>query len=71
MKPETREKLLEEYQGLTYPKETTAIKYLYQFHQVNVNIFFDAFDSQNLNLSLVLVFQNNYYYTSLNINNTS
>ena len=71
MKLETKEKLLEEYRGLSFPKETTAIKYWYQYNFVNVNIFFDAFDKDNPNLAMVLAYDNSYYYTSLNIKNTS
>jgi hypothetical protein len=71
MKLETKEKLLEEYRGLSFPKETTAIKYWYQYNLVNVNIFFDAFDKDNPNLAMVLAYDNSYYYTSLNIKNTS
>lgn len=71
MKFETKEKLLEEYQGLSYPKETTAIKYWYQYNLVNVNIFFDAFDENNPNLAMVLAYDNSYYYTSLNVKNTT
>lgn len=71
MKLETKEKLLKEYRGLKNPKETTAIKYWYQYKQVHVNIFFDSFDDENPNLSMVLVYDGSYYYTSLNINNTA
>lgn len=71
MKIETKEKLLEEYRSLKFPKETTAIKYWYHYNQINVNIFFDSFDDENPNLSMVLVYDKSYYYTSLNINNTS
>jgi len=70
MKLGTKEKLLEEYSRLKSPKETTAIKYWYQYKCVNVNIFFDAFDGENLSLSMVLVYEKSYYYTSLNINNS-
>lgn len=69
MKLETKEKLLKEYQVLTHPKETTAIKYWFQYQSVNVNIFFDSYDDNNLNLSMVLIYEGSYYYTSLNINN--
>ena len=70
MKIETKEKLLKEYGRLNYPRETTAIKYRNQYKQVNINVFFDAFDDNNLSLTLVLSYDKNYYYTSLNINNT-
>lgn len=71
MKLETKEKLLEEYGELNFPKKTTAIKYWYQYKSVNINLFFDAFDPDNPNLSIILVYGKNYYYTSLNINSTT
>jgi len=70
MKFETKEKLLKEYRGLTFPKETTAIKYWFQYKNVNINIFFDAFDKLSPSLSMVLIYNKSYYYTSLNIKNT-
>lgn len=71
MKLETKEKLLEEYSKLNFPKETTAIKYWYQYKLVNVNVFFDSFDENNPNLAIVLAYDKSYYYTSLNIKNTT
>ena len=56
---------------MIFQKKTTAIKYRSQYKGVNINIFFDAFDSNNLSLAMVLVYGIDYYYSSLNINNTT
>ncbi len=69
MRLETKLKLLEKYNNLSNPINTTAIKYYFVYNGVNVNIYFDAYDSYNLSLSLVLALDKEYYYTSLNIDN--
>ena len=54
------------------PKKTkaTCLKFYYQYNNVNVNVYFDAFDNQSVALSIVLVADKKYYYTPLNILNT-
>lgn len=71
MNSKTRQKLLEEYNKLSNPKPTTAIKYIFQYETVNVNVYFDAYDKASLSMCLILNFEKEYYYTSLNINNTN
>lgn len=70
MNIETQQQLLAEYSKLNNPRVTTAIKYYFQYKKVNVNIYFDAYDTANLSMCLILIFEKEYYYTSLNINNT-
>lgn len=70
MKAKTQQILQEQYNKLNSPKPTTAIKYYFQYEKVNVNIYFDAYDKSNLSMCLILNYEKEYYYTSLNINNT-
>lgn len=70
MRAKTQQILLEQYSKLNNPKATTAIKYLFHYKKVNVNVYFDAFDKSNLSMCLILNYEKEYYYTSLNINNT-
>lgn len=70
MRFETQQILLEQYSKLNNPKPTTAIKNYFQYKKVNVNVYFDAYDKSNLSMCLILNFEKEYYYTSLNINNT-
>lgn len=70
MRLETKLKLLEKYNSLKNIRSTTAIKYLFQYNGVNVNIYFDAYDENNLSLCVILKLNKEYYYTSLNIQNT-
>lgn len=62
------QKLKTEYLNLDFKTKQTALKYYYQFNKVDVNVFFDAYDELNPSLSLILHFDKDYYYTSLNIN---
>ncbi|PID47478.1 MAG: hypothetical protein CR967_04580, partial [Proteobacteria bacterium] len=71
MKAKVLHNLLQEYGKLKNPKETTAIKYWYQYNNVHVNVYFDSFDVNNPHLSIVLNFEKSYYYTSLNVKNTA
>lgn len=70
MRFETQQILLEQYNKLNSPKPTTAIKYYFQYEKVNVNVYFDAYDKSNLSMCLILNYEKEYYYTSLNVNNT-
>ncbi len=68
MQIDIKNKLIEEYKKISCAYSTTAIKYFFKYKNVNVNIFFDAYDEENLNLSMILIYESNYYYTPLNIN---
>ena len=64
-------KLKSEYDNLPFKKEFTCIKYYYLYNYVHVNIYFDCYDKRCPAFNLILVYENDYYFTSLNINNNS
>lgn len=70
MRQEVRDHLIEEYSNLEYRRQSTAIKYRFKYNNVDVNIFFDAYDHKIPSMSMILAYDREYYYTSLNINNT-
>ncbi|WP_077462585.1 hypothetical protein [Rodentibacter caecimuris] len=61
--------LIKKYNSLLKKEKSTTIKYYFIFNDVNVNLYFDAYDNNNPLLSMVLVSDKQYYYTSLNVNN--
>lgn len=46
-----------------------CIKYSFDYKTVNVNLYFDMFDSKIKTLNLVLRYEKNYYFTTLNVSN--
>ena len=46
-----------------------CIKYSFDYKTVNVNLYFDMFDSKIKTLNLVLCYEKNYYFTTLNVSN--
>lgn len=70
MRQEVRNHLIKEYSDLKFRRQSTAIKYHFKHNSVNVNIFFDAYDDKTPSMSMILSYDRDYYYTSLNINNT-
>lgn len=71
MKIEVKNKLQKEYKELKFNTSTTAIKYHYTYNGVNVNLYFDEFDKGNPSLTMILAYEKNYYYTSLNVKDTN
>ena len=71
MRSEVKIQLLNNYYALPYKGSITAIKYGFKYHNVNVNLYFDAYDEKNPSLSMILSFSEKYYYTSLNVKDTS
>lgn len=69
MKESTFQKLLDDYNKLKNPRETTAIKYEGTFNDVQINIYFDAWDEDNYNFQLILQNKPEYYLNTLNIYN--
>lgn len=65
-----KDKLINDYDSLDFHIGDTFIKYCFVYNGVNVNVYFDAYDKQDVSLSLILIFNNNYYYTSLNADDT-
>lgn len=70
MRQEVRDHLIEEYNNLEFRRQSTAIKYRFRYNNVDVNIYFDAYDDKVPSMSMILAYDRVYYYTSLNINNT-
>lgn len=70
MRQEVRDYLIDEYNNLEFRRQFTAIKYRFRYNNVDVNIYFDAYDEKAPSMSMILVYDRAYYYTSLNINNT-
>lgn len=70
MKESTKDHLVNIYNKIPEKTKATCLKFYYQYNNVNVNVYFDAFDSQSVALSIVLAAEKNYYYTPLNILNT-
>lgn len=67
MHQETIEKLKKDYSQMKIKGNSSVIKYIFKFNSVNVNIYFDEFDKNIPNLSMILIKGDNYYYSSLNI----
>lgn len=70
MRLEVRDYLIDEYNNLEFRRQFTAIKYRFRYNNVDVNIYFDAYDEKAPSMSMILAYDRAYYYTSLNINNT-
>ena len=70
MKESTKDFLVNIYNNIPKKTKATCLKFYYQYNNVNVNVYFDAFDCQSVGLSIVLAAEKNYYYTPLNILNT-
>jgi len=71
MKKETKNRLESEYNKLKYKELETAIKYRYMYNGVNVNLYFDEYDPDNPCMSMILSYEKEYYYTSLNVKDTN
>ena len=70
MKGIVKEKLINDYNNLEFHIDDTFAKYHFTYNDVYVNIYFDAYDSQALSLSIILIYGMDYYYTSLNVDDT-
>ncbi len=67
----TKRYLIELYNKLPYRNKDTSLKFYYKYNGVNVNLYFDAFDSYCVAFSMILSFNKNYYFTPLNILETN
>lgn len=54
MRSEVKDMLLKRYSELKYRFSTTAIKYRFEYNNVNVNLYFDAYDEYSPSLSMIL-----------------
>ena len=70
MKELVRTKMLNDYSKLTYKKETVCVKYRYEYKDVMVNLYFDAFDPKSYTLTMIMNTEKQFYFTTLNIMNT-
>ena len=61
MQQETIEKLKKDYSQMKIKGNSSVIKYIFRFNSVNVNIYFDEFDKNIPNLSMILIKGDNYY----------
>lgn len=68
MKISTKEYLITIYNEYSN-KKSSCIKYYYQYNGVNVNLYFDAFEPESTNFSMVLNYDNLYYFKTMNILN--
>lgn len=67
MKESTKAYLVDRYSRIPKKTKATCLKFHYVFNTVNVNVYFDAFDTKSVALSIVLAAEKKYYYTPLNI----
>lgn len=70
MKESTKLYLVNRYNRIPRRTKAACLKYHYLYNNVNVNVYFDAFETKSVALSIVLAADKKYYYTSLNILNT-
>lgn len=68
MKNSTKNYLINEYKKCQHNK-SSCIKFYYKYNGVNVNLYFDAYEPESTNLSLVLVYEDYYYFKVMNILN--
>ena len=70
MNEQTRNKMLKDYGQLEFKGKSSCIKYWYTYNNVNVNLYFDAYDEDAMLLTLILNANGQFYLTTLNIINT-
>lgn len=70
MQESTKLFLINQYKRTCVPAKNSCLKYYYQFHNVHVNVYFDAFEEKSISLNVILSANGKYYYTPLNILNT-
>ena len=58
VKESTKAYLVDIYNSIPKKTKATCLKFYYQYHNVNVNVYFDAFDNQSVVLSIVLSAKN-------------
>ena len=50
MKESTKAYLVDIYNSIPKKTKATCLKFYYQYHNVNVNVYFDAFDNQSCSI---------------------
>lgn len=71
MNEETRNKMMQDYSRLRFKGAGACVKYWYKYNDVDVNLYFDAYDKDCLSLTIVMLTDGLFYATPLNIMNTS
>lgn len=71
MRQEAINKLNKDWSNLKIKGRSSVLKYYFKFNGVNVNVYFDKYDRDLPNLSVILIKDKDYYYTSLNILNVN
>ncbi|GAA0084743.1 hypothetical protein UT300007_11820 [Clostridium sp. CTA-7] len=71
MREIVRDYLFNKYDELEYKKKLTSLKFYYKYNGVNINLYFDAYDVDSLSFSVILSYDGEYYFTSLNIMNNT
>ena len=73
MEKSTRTYLVNKYNRISQKTSATCLKYHYVYNTIHVNIYFDAWDRKSVSLSIVLASTEakKYYYTPLNILNST
>lgn len=67
MRQEVIDKLYADYAELNYHRSDIFVKYHYQYNNVHVNVYFDAYDDDNCLFTLVLYRDREYYFTTLGL----
>ena len=71
MREIVREYLINKYDELEYKNKLTSLKFYYKYNGVNINLYFYAYDVDSLSFSVILSYDGEYYFTSLNIMNNT
>lgn len=70
MQEHVRTKLLNDYSQLDFKGKSTCLKYRYEYNNVSVNLYFDAYDPDSNTLTMILSTEKQFYFTTLNVMNT-
>lgn len=70
MNEQVRTKMLTDYSQLNFKGKGTCVKYRYDYNDVTVNLYFDAFDPGSYSLTMILSTEKQFYFTTLNVMNT-
>lgn len=68
MKNSTKDYLIRKYNKCQHSK-SSCVKFYYKYNDVKVNLYFDAYEPESTNLSLVLIYEEYYYFKVMNILN--
>ena len=69
MQRTTKDYLIQQYNNSRQHSKSSCIKFYYKYNNVNVNLYFDAYEPESTNLSLVLIYEKYYYFKVMNILN--